>query len=123
MGSPDRSPRDSTKKVGTTTSQNETETLTRNKRVKVLTSRSAQAALDEKAEIGAESDEEQEETLAQEGGTSLKEKVADRRNQLRVERADAIDHRLTSKYLPGDIVNFLPDPIPGPDDNFTPQHG
>ena len=39
---------------------------------------------------------------------------------MRVERADASDHRLTSKYLPAEASEFLPDPIPGPDDGFIP---
>jgi hypothetical protein len=37
-----------------------------------------------------------------------------------VVKANAIDHKLTSKYLPKTEDKFLPNKIPGPDDAFTP---
>jgi hypothetical protein len=48
------------------------------------------------------------------------ERVAEKRNRARVERADATDQKLLSKYLPTNIDDFLPSAIPGPDDSFTP---
>jgi hypothetical protein len=51
---------------------------------------------------------------------SKTEKIAIRRNQERLKRANAIDQKLLSKYLPASANDFLPNTIPGPDDNFTP---
>ena len=54
------------------------------------------------------------------GETSERETVSARRNRERVNQANAADRKLTSKYLPFDITEFLPNTIPGPDDAFTP---
>jgi hypothetical protein len=48
------------------------------------------------------------------------ERVADRRNLDRIERANISDQQLLSKYLPSSEDTFLPNRIPGPDDSFTP---
>jgi hypothetical protein len=65
---------------------------------------------------------DQEELLAPvEKEPSETEKIAARRNRERIERADAIDQKLLSKYLPATMNEFLPNTIPGPDDNFSPS--
>jgi hypothetical protein len=51
---------------------------------------------------------------------SKTKKIAIQQNRERVERADAIDQQLLSKYLPATADEFLPETIPGPDDAFTP---
>jgi hypothetical protein len=48
------------------------------------------------------------------------QRIADRRNLARVERANISDQQLISKYLPRTVSDFLPNSIPGPDDIFTP---
>ena len=47
-------------------------------------------------------------------------RVADRRNLARVSKADGVDQRLLSKYLPATIEEFSLSVIPGPDDSFIP---
>jgi hypothetical protein len=49
------------------------------------------------------------------------EKIADRRNLDRIERANLSDQNLLSKYLPASVHDFLLNSIPGPDDNFSPN--
>jgi hypothetical protein len=68
-------------------------------------------------DIEAHSDDEE---LEPEAEPTEKEKVSSRRNRDRIEQANATDQRLTSKYLPCSIDEFLPGEIPGPDDNFVP---
>jgi hypothetical protein len=53
-------------------------------------------------------------------GMTGHEKIADRRNLDRVERANISEHQFISKYFPKTVSDFLPSSIPGPDDNFTP---
>jgi hypothetical protein len=60
----------------------------------------------------------EDEDLTPEGEATEREKVADRRNRDRVEKANASDQRLISKYLPMTVDEFLPNKIPGPDDAF-----
>jgi hypothetical protein len=62
----------------------------------------------------------EDEDLRPEGEETEKERVAVKRNRDRVEKANATDHKLTSKYLPKTADEFLPNKIPGPDDTFTP---
>ncbi len=69
-----------------------------------------------KPDIEAEPDPEPTDGKERDGLT----KVAERRNLKRVSDADAIDHRLLSKYLPETINEFLPNVITGPDDSFVP---
>jgi hypothetical protein len=70
--------------------------------------------------IQANSDQD-EPLLTSAGKEPLKaEKIAIRRNQERVKRANAIDQKLLSKYLPSTANDFLPNMIPGPDNNSTP---
>ena len=47
-------------------------------------------------------------------------RVADRRNLARVSKADGVDQKLLSKYLPATIDEFFFSVIPGPDDSFVP---
>ena len=54
------------------------------------------------------------------GETSERETVSARRNRDRVNQANAADRKLTSKHLPFDVNEFLPNTIPGPDDAFMP---
>jgi hypothetical protein len=70
------------------------------------------------SDIQAESNEEG--TVGPEKASTKQERVAERRNRERVERADAVDQKLLSKYLPPTPAEFLPNKIPGPDDSFTP---
>jgi hypothetical protein len=59
--------------------------------------------------------------LAPEGEVTVMVKAADWRNQDQVERANASDQKLVSKYLlPMTVVEFLPSKIPGPNDAFRP---
>jgi hypothetical protein len=51
---------------------------------------------------------------------SKTERTTITRNRERVERADAMDQKLLSKYLPATAHDFLSNTIPGPDDAFTP---
>jgi hypothetical protein len=46
--------------------------------------------------------------------------VAERRSLQRVSKADATDQTLLSKHLPATIYEFLPNTVPGPNDNFVP---
>jgi hypothetical protein len=49
------------------------------------------------------------------------ERIADRRNLDRIDRANLSDQQLLCKYLPSSVTQFLPSSIPGPDDNFSPS--
>jgi hypothetical protein len=69
-----------------------------------------------KQDIEAESESEEPDP----GKKHKSIKIADRRNLERVSKADAIDQRLLSKYLPATIDDFLPSIVPGPDDSFVP---
>ena len=60
----------------------------------------------------------EDEDLTPEGEATEREKVADRRNRDRIEKANASDQRLISKYLPMTVDEFLPNKVPGPDDAF-----
>ena len=85
--------------------------------------RDKQVCFDEPAtadDIQADSDQDEPLGTPADTEPSKSEKIAIRRNRERVERADAIDQKLLSKYLPETANDFLPNTIPGPDDNFTP---
>jgi hypothetical protein len=69
-----------------------------------------------KIDENSDPDEDQEPSNAM---TDL-ERVANRRNLDRIERANISNQQLLSKYLPSSVDDFLPNRIPGPDDSFTP---
>jgi hypothetical protein len=70
--------------------------------------------------LDVEEIESDEDNIAPAGDTTEQETASARRNRDRVDQANATDQKLTSKYLPFDIDEFLPNAIPGPDDSFTP---
>jgi len=71
----------------------------------------------QRADVEAEAEDE----VAAETEEDKPSKLADRRNLTRVDKADEVDRNLLSKYyLPESIDEFLPNVIPGPDDNFVP---
>jgi hypothetical protein len=70
--------------------------------------------------LDIQADSDQEDLERGNGMITTTQKVGDRRNRDRVERADATDQKLLSKYLPATIDEFLPNKIPGPDDSFVP---
>jgi hypothetical protein len=71
-------------------------------------------------EIQADSDQDEPFLTPANNKPSKTERIAITRNRERVERADAMDQKLLSKYLPATAHDFLPNTIPGPDDAFTP---
>jgi hypothetical protein len=71
-------------------------------------------------DIQAGSDQDKPPLTPANAEPSKKEKIAIRRNRERVERANAIDQKLLSKYLPATANDFLPTTIPGPDNAFIP---
>jgi hypothetical protein len=65
-------------------------------------------------------EESEDEDLVPTAEETPQERIADRRNLKRIEKADAAGQKLISKYLPDSIDEFLPACIAGPDDAFTP---
>jgi hypothetical protein len=70
--------------------------------------------------LDVEEIESDEDNIAPAGDTMERETASGRRNRDRVDQANATDQKLTSKHLPFDIDEFLPNAIPGHDDLFTP---
>jgi hypothetical protein len=69
-----------------------------------------------KSDIEAKSENEAPDGSERNGTTN----VTERRNLQRASKADATDQRLLSKHLPATINEFLPNTVPGPNDNFVP---
>jgi hypothetical protein len=70
-----------------------------------------------------QADSDNEELLAPVKELTLTEKVAERRSHEQAKRADAIDQKLLSTYLPTTIDNFHPNTIPEPNNSLLPRPG